>query len=327
MMSRRIVLLFIDCVSVYYFACRVNDSELHRVAVDFGFDDSGVGVDHDRELNGVVGFAHLVLVQVSAEHNVGFSLVEDRNEFIEDVNLAVPVVLGRHVADDNAEWSVLVLVAGDYSAQPVGLLGAVVVIVGNAVIFNIGVWFILAGVEHDEINGSLAESVVDFVLGRVEVAVELSGEVASRLVVASDIINGDVGGKKFDGSVHESVKHLLLIVENRHHVAVENEKIGALEVALTDERLEILITTVDIVDDAEVDSRAAAVTRLEGASAVWVGGSARAVYYHITLVACDLGRIGTVTVVGVGLQACDSDDVDARGAFNAAIGVVVALAR
>ena len=225
---------------------------------------------------------------------------------------------GGHVAYDNLERRVAVEVAlGDF-AEPQGLLGAVIVVIGDSVVFDVRIRLVLAAVEHEEADRPLAEGVEELVGLRVEVVLEVWGHGAARLVVATAVIHREIGREQLDSLVHEAAEHLLLVVRDGNHVAVEEEKVGRLEIALVDHVLQDVVAAVDVVDHCERDGRLGCVVGGERISLLCVakGRGDVAVYDLMPLVADDFLRADPVSVGCGRLEALELHAVDARGVLD-----------
>ena len=62
--------------------------------------------------------------------------------------------------DDHLKWCLLTRVALDGLFQPLGLFGTVIVESRETVVLDVAVWLILAAVQHDKEDGTLAKRVV-----------------------------------------------------------------------------------------------------------------------------------------------------------------------
>ena len=230
----------------------------------------------------------------------------------------MPAAEGGHVAYDNLERRVAVEVAlGDF-AEPLSLLGAVIVVIGDSVVFDVRIWLVLAAVEHEEADRPLAEGVEKLVGLRVEVVLEVWGHGAARLVVATAVIHREIGREQLDSLVHEAAEHLLLVVRDGNHVAVEEEKVGHLEIALVDHVLQDVVAAVDVVNHCERDGRLGCVVGGERISLLCVakGRGDVAIYDLMPLVADDFLRADPVSVGCGRLEALELHAVDARGVLD-----------
>ena len=156
-------------------------------------------------------------MEVAAEHQVDVGFVEHGDKLLPDLNIAMPcflVITGRDVAQHYMEGGTLVFVGGDDLAQPFHLFVAVVVIVGDAGILDVGVGFVLTGVETDEVHGTLTEGEVELGVVGAHIALEAVGYLSAGLVVAAHIVERLLRGEEFDGFVHKSVPDFIFLVED-----------------------------------------------------------------------------------------------------------------
>ena len=285
----------------------------------------GVRVDDEREADAVrAGGVADVFVQVGREVDVGPGFVEHGDEFAGDVEFAVPPAERGHVADDDLEGRLAVEFAAQRPAQPFGLPGAVVVVGRDAVVFDVAVGLVFAAVEHDEADRALAEHVEEFFAARVEIVFERRRQCAACFVVATAVVGRYGAGEELDGAVHEAAEHLFLVVEGRDHVAVEEDEVGRVHVALPDELFEQVVLSVDVIDHGERDGGLGAVVRAEGEgfAAIDVGGRHVAVGDAVALVRRHLLHADAVAVARAGFEARQPDGVDAARALDADVGVV-----
>ena len=106
----------------------------------------------------VRGLVIKIFMQMPTQHHVSSSLVQYRNELVQDLGLPVPDVSfrqRRHMGDHYPERRILEFSGFNGFCKPLRLLCTVIVIVGDTMIFNIRVRLVLTGIQENEASRSL----------------------------------------------------------------------------------------------------------------------------------------------------------------------------
>ena len=154
------------------------------------------------------------------------------------------------------------------------------------------------------------------------------GPLATRLVVSSHIVKGDIGGKFFDGGVHETSEELCLAVEDIEHIAIEEHDVSRLDFPHGEQLGEQFVVLMDVVYDEERCLRLRGVERGELRERCLVGfcGYDVAIMHADSLVGEHLLREYAISIVGTRLEAFDGNGMYLSFALNTYRGVVIAFA-
>jgi hypothetical protein len=104
----------------------------------------------------------------------------------------------------------------------------IVVEVYQSGVFHIGVRFVFPAVQHDEANGSIGESIIEFTIGAGEVSGEVAGICSAGFVIASCVHEWLLGSEQLDGGVEEAGKYVVLPVDVATHVSAEKYHVEVL---------------------------------------------------------------------------------------------------
>ena len=197
-------------------------------------------------------------MRVSRQHHVDVRIVQDRQEQLLEVNVAVPgSVPERDVQQHDAGRGIAELLRGDRFAQPGSLLLAVCVVSPQPAVFDIRIRFVLTAVEHEHRHRS---GHVEFVVAAPdlgEILLEEVGIDSARFVVAAVVEDRRLGGEGPDRGVDEIAVELSGAFGAVRHVAVEGHEVDLCEVDRAAEPGHVVGPPVDVVqnDEREVASR------------------------------------------------------------------------
>ena len=142
---------------------------------------------------------------------------------------------------------------------------------------------------------------------------------STGLVVAADIVEWHLLGKHLHGCIHEATKQFALgIVEKREHVAIEEDHIPGLTIRDLHQFAQHILMLMDVIHHHKRDIWLALVKRAKRGKWYPVSGRCR----NVAIVHMDapmlehLLRIDTVTVLGAGTQARQTDGVDTSFALD-----------
>jgi hypothetical protein len=98
----------------------------------------------------------------------------------------------------------------------------------QTIIHPVVIRFVFTAVQHDEANGSIGESIIEFTVGAGEVSGEVAGICSAGFVIASCVHEWLLGGEQLDRGVEETGKYVALPVDVATHVSAEKYHVEVL---------------------------------------------------------------------------------------------------
>ena len=194
--------------------------------------------DHRECGVGRSNFAERVLVHVAAQHQIDTRTVEDRQELLRHIQIAVPCVLDLrgNMVEDDPSFGVLPLITLHHALEPFGLLVQIRLRAEPSLVLDVAVHLVLAAVQHQEQELAIFEGVVGAVLREVEIFRDPQRVPASELVVAAGHEERSLVGEQVAGRDRSVPDDLLAVGQVGGHVSVEQNEVELLVLLLVREQ-------------------------------------------------------------------------------------------
>ena len=175
---------------------------------------------------------------MAAQHQIDTRTVEDRQELLRHIQIAVPCVLDLrgNMVEDDPSFGVLPLITLHHALEPFGLLVQIRLRAEPSLVLDVAVHLVLAAVHHKEEELAVLERVVRSVLREVKIFRDPEGVPASELVVAADHEERGLVGEQVAGRLEVVPDDLLAVGQVGGHVSVEQNEVELLVLLLVSEQ-------------------------------------------------------------------------------------------
>ncbi len=138
---------------------------------------------------------------MAAQHQIDTRTVEDRQELLRHIQIAVPCVLDLrgNMVEDDPSFGVLPLITLHHALEPFGLLVQIRLRAEPSLVLDVAVHLVLAAVQHQKQELAIFKGVVGAVLREVEIFRDPEGLLASVLVVAAGHKQRSLGREEVAG--------------------------------------------------------------------------------------------------------------------------------